>query len=181
MLIKMRGRCFLFVHQLFFTIFLSRKIWIASAVRNKTNKIFRAFKRTGEDGPSAKGCPVGNRVNVSLIPGIRERKTVVDIQHKTMNKNIGFFFLPNTYAVANKRSIKMPSAWPALKCPVLERPKAETQAIAVRILYWFPNFENGFIAPFLNKQTAATTNAAIEIIVCPIPKILMIDFFSISI
>ena len=131
----------------------------------------------GEAGPSAKGCPIGNRVNVSLTPGTNERKIVVDMQNNTMNKNTGFFFCPNKYAIPNKKSIRIPRACPALKCPVLESPKAETQAIAVKMLYWFPNFENGFIVPFLNKLTAATINATIEMIVCPIPKMLIIDSF----
>ena len=101
---------FLFNHQLFFMVFLKRRICIVSPARNKTSNTLSEFRRMGEAGPSAKGCPIGNRVKVSLTPGINERKTVADIQNNTMYKRIVFFFRPNKYAIPNKRSIKIPRA-----------------------------------------------------------------------
>jgi len=68
---------------------------MVSPVRYNSNNTFNEFCTMGDVGPSASGCPIGKRDNVSFTAGTRERKTVVDVQNSTTYSDMGFFFLPN--------------------------------------------------------------------------------------
>ncbi len=79
----------------------------------------------GESGPAPIGWPTGRRLNVSLVPGTSNKKKLKDMASvcrytaaRPRNAMRGAKAPTNIAANAS-----MPSAWPALKCPVLDKTK----------------------------------------------------------
>ncbi len=78
----------------------------------------------GESGPAPIGWPTGRRLNVSLVPGTSSRKKLKDMasvcRYAAPRPRIAMRGAKVPTSITTNAT--MPSAWPALKCPVLDKP-----------------------------------------------------------